>query len=312
MNSNHFLKRAYYVFLKYKSKFTNGHPVLVLMYHRINNQVGQKLAGLTVSVSDFEEQLLYYKQKFQILRLEENWTSLSKTGLVLTFDDGYADNFYNALPLLEKHNIPATIFVTTLNIDTPNEFWWDRLVFDYHAVNTFIQLPGTESRVLLKDCSYAHCVGIVSKLDASQREKWFLDFEKLNNILFENREEYRSLTIDELKALAKHPLITIGLHTHHHHDLSKLSAVEQKVALEFSITKLNEIIPNKLEYLAVPFGAYNNDTLIVADALGLKAILLANDYYSNQKNKESKKINRIIMTSIKGVDLENRIKKFDC
>ena len=130
--------------------------------------------------------------------------------------------------------------------------------------------------------------------------------------MFENREEYRSLTIDELKALAKHPLITIGLHTHHHHDLSKLSAVEQKVALEFSITKLNEIIPNKLEYLAVPFGAYNNDTLIVAEALGLKAILLANDYYSNQKNKESKKINRIIMSSIKGEDLENRIRKFDC
>lgn len=307
-----FLKKLYYIFLKYKSKFTNGHPVLVLMYHRINNQVGQKLVGLTVSPSNFEAQLVYFKTKFQILRLEQYWKPLTKTGLVLTFDDGYADNFYNALPLLEKHNIPATIFVSTLNINTPHEFWWDRLVFDYHAVNTFIQLPGTESKVLLQDCSYTHCVGIVSELDDNQREKWFLDFEKINNILFENREEYRSLTIDELKTLAKHPLITIGLHTHHHHHLSKLSAVEQKGALEFSIAKLNEIIPNKLEYLAVPFGAYNNDTQIVAEALGLKAILLANDYYSNQKNKESKKINRIIMTNIRGVDLENRIKKFDC
>jgi len=54
-----------------------------------------------------------------------------KTGLVITFGDGYADNIINALPLLERYQIPATIFISTLNINTKNEFWWDRLVFDY-------------------------------------------------------------------------------------------------------------------------------------------------------------------------------------
>lgn len=284
-----FLKKLYYIFLKYKSRFANGRPVLVLMYHRINNEVGQKLGGLTVSTSNFEAQLLYFKQKFQILRLEQNWTLLKKTGLVLTFDDGYADNFYNALPLLEKHNIPATLFICTLNINTAKEFWWDRLVFDYFAINHSVQLPGSTNKVLLQDCTYNHCAKIVSELKNDQIENWFSEFEKLNNIAFKNREAYRSLTLEELKTLTQQPLITIGLHTHRHFDFKKMSYQEQKQELLFSINTLKEWILNAIEYFALPLGSYNSQTLALADELGLKAILLANDYYSNQKNKVSKK-----------------------
>lgn len=47
--------------------------------------------------------------------------------VVVTFDDGYADNLYNPKPLLEYYNIPATIFVTTGQIGQNREFWWDQL-----------------------------------------------------------------------------------------------------------------------------------------------------------------------------------------
>ena len=47
--------------------------------------------------------------------------------LVVTFDDGYADNLYNAKPLLERYEIPATIFLTSGCIGQNREFWWDEL-----------------------------------------------------------------------------------------------------------------------------------------------------------------------------------------
>jgi peptidoglycan/xylan/chitin deacetylase (PgdA/CDA1 family) len=306
------LKKLYYTFLKKKNRLLYGRPVLVLLYHRVNDEVGSKLAELTVSLANFEEQLLYFKKHFQILSLDDDWTSLHKTGLVVTFDDGYADNLLNALPLLEKHNIPATLFVTTLNINTVNEFWWDRFVFDYYAASDFFFLPGFEEKKSKKEYTYKFCVEIVSKLGNEDRNKWFLEFELINEVNYRNREAYRSLTQDELKLLSEHPLINIGLHTHHHYALGDLSCKDQKEELLFSIKQLNGLVSNSIKYLAVPFGSYNNDTLTIAEEIGLKGILLANDYYSSNRNKAGNKINRIIMPNIKDEEMINRLRKFDC
>jgi peptidoglycan/xylan/chitin deacetylase (PgdA/CDA1 family) len=305
------LKNIYYTFLKKKNRLLYGRPVLVLLYHRVNDEVDLKLSKLTVSLANFEAQLLYFKEHFQILSLDDEWTSLHKTGLVITFDDGYADNLLNALPLLEKYNIPATIFVTTLNSNTTNEFWWDRFVFDYYATSDFFFLPGFEEKVSKKECTYTFCVEIVSKLGNEDRNKWFLEFESVNKLNYKDRESYRSLTNSELRVLSEHPLINIGLHTHHHYALGGLSYQEQKEELLLSVNQLNELVTNSVKYLAVPFGSYNDNTLEIAEDLNFKGVLLANDYYSSQKNKTGKKINRIIMPNIKDKEMVNRLKKFD-
>ena len=75
------LTKQYYNFLKLKNRIFQGRPVLVLMYHRISNVSDKKLAHLTVSVTNFEKQLVYFKEKYQILKLSDDWTCLKKTGL---------------------------------------------------------------------------------------------------------------------------------------------------------------------------------------------------------------------------------------
>jgi peptidoglycan/xylan/chitin deacetylase (PgdA/CDA1 family) len=47
--------------------------------------------------------------------------------VVVTFDDGYIDNYTFAYPILEELQIPATIFVTSGYIEKEREYWWDEL-----------------------------------------------------------------------------------------------------------------------------------------------------------------------------------------
>ncbi|OWP74105.1 polysaccharide deacetylase family protein, partial [Flavobacterium oreochromis] len=136
-------KNIKFKILKFKNRIFKGRPVLVLVYHRINDVVDFQNAGLTVSVSDFEKQLIYFKENFEILKLGDDWKKIKKNALVITFDDGYADNYLNALPLLEKYQIPATIFICSYNINSNEEFWWDRLANLYNQLpKKFINLKG--------------------------------------------------------------------------------------------------------------------------------------------------------------------------
>ena len=52
---------------------------------------------------------------------------LPRRTVIITFDDGYADNFHTALPLLQEADCPATVFVTAGKIGAERDFWWDEL-----------------------------------------------------------------------------------------------------------------------------------------------------------------------------------------
>jgi peptidoglycan/xylan/chitin deacetylase (PgdA/CDA1 family) len=71
----------------------------------------------------------YLKENYLIIALEQlvneiKSKTIKRKTVVITIDDGYADNLYNALPILEKLSIPATVFVSSGNINKPF-FYWD-------------------------------------------------------------------------------------------------------------------------------------------------------------------------------------------
>ncbi len=94
-------------------KSTSG--ASILMYHSVANNK----AFFTVTSNAFKQQLAYIKRKgYRVVFLSE-LVKMMRTGklfsntVCITFDDGYQDNYKNALPLLKSYNFPATIFVTT-------------------------------------------------------------------------------------------------------------------------------------------------------------------------------------------------------
>ena len=100
------------------------HP-RVLMYHMVSaHRPGARFNGLRVRPERFEAQLAWLKRKgwqfFTVSELWERWETLPDKSVAITFDDGYADNLHNALPLLEKYDARATIYMV---VDRHDRDW---------------------------------------------------------------------------------------------------------------------------------------------------------------------------------------------
>lgn len=88
----------------------------VLMYHMVREHVaGAKFNKLRVTPAAFEKQVAWlHAQGFHFVTMQElytGWAKLPEKTVAITFDDGYADNLVNALPVLQKYNAKATIYV---------------------------------------------------------------------------------------------------------------------------------------------------------------------------------------------------------
>ena len=97
---------------------SRNYVVPVLMYHSINTHIAKEMSGLAVSPATFDRQMNFLRShNYNVVPLEDlvalikdNKKIPPKT-IAITFDDGYADNYSYAFPVLKKYRIPATIFI---------------------------------------------------------------------------------------------------------------------------------------------------------------------------------------------------------
>ena len=112
--------------------------LLVLTYHRIGDTAGQRFDDgvFSASAQGFRQQLLYLRSCFDLIGLGELIPRLEDTGPVfrrptamITFDDGYRDNYEVALPILREVGVRAVFFIPAGYIDRPRLTWWDRVAY---------------------------------------------------------------------------------------------------------------------------------------------------------------------------------------
>jgi peptidoglycan/xylan/chitin deacetylase (PgdA/CDA1 family) len=117
MSSRDLIARTLRPFTSVYSRLRPG--IRVLMYHRVRDT--SPFDQLSVSLSRFEEQMAYLAAHCRLLCLDDALDELAAgnplAGVVVTFDDGYLDNLTNALPIMKRHGIPATVFVTSAFCD---------------------------------------------------------------------------------------------------------------------------------------------------------------------------------------------------
>ncbi|MGF6849462.1 peptidoglycan/xylan/chitin deacetylase (PgdA/CDA1 family) [Chitinophaga sp. W3I9] len=107
-------------------------PAVILLYHRVTT-LQQDPQDLSVTPEHFNSHLAHLATDFNLLDAErflyhvKNKKAFPERSVFVTFDDGYADNYLEALPLLTKHQAPALFYITTSKINTAFELWWDDL-----------------------------------------------------------------------------------------------------------------------------------------------------------------------------------------
>lgn len=125
----------FYFLIDLKRKLTNiiiinsRKAIPILLYHRID-VVSYDPVMLVVNPKTFEEHIKFIVKHYKPISLSEltskiNSKKVQGNEICITFDDGYKDNLINAIPILKKYNIPATIFISTSNIGKKAAFDWD-------------------------------------------------------------------------------------------------------------------------------------------------------------------------------------------
>jgi peptidoglycan/xylan/chitin deacetylase (PgdA/CDA1 family) len=124
----------------------------VLNYHRIDDPTQPGFdsfrPNVSATASEFARQMAYVSKWFHVISLSElvAWLDgrqeLPPYAALITFDDGYLDNYTTAFPILQKYRLPAIIFLTTGHIGTDRPFYWDLAAYCFsHTRHTQLLFP---------------------------------------------------------------------------------------------------------------------------------------------------------------------------
>ena len=279
----------------------------VLMYHRVA-ELDSDVWRLAVHPQHFEEHLQVLSRNWQVVPLADLASDLlhqklKRDCVAITFDDGYADNFLLARPLLEKYRLPATFFITTGNIGQQREFWWDELehiilsaamlpqhlsiqigqtvvTFDVgdeqqltpalqrkHRVwKAFVQEPPTLRCVL-----YLRLWEALKQLPPQAQQQYLQQLKSWSGFSETIRPLYHSMNEQQLRKLSQNHLFQLGAHTVTHPDLASLSAPEQQQEILESKMVLERLTGTEIKLLAYPYGSCNDATETIAAGAGFRA-----------------------------------------
>jgi peptidoglycan/xylan/chitin deacetylase (PgdA/CDA1 family) len=147
----------------------------------------------------------------------------------ITADDGYRDNLVEALPVLEKHGAPMTIYVAPGLTGRTTDLWWDVLE-DVVTAREEIYLTTPAGRVAL-DCTsarkkietnrFVHDY-LTTELPEEQRQPVLRAIASIGGIDPQRPSRETLMDWDEVRRAAAHPLIAIGAHTVSHYNLKRL------------------------------------------------------------------------------------------
>ena len=250
----------------------------VLMYHRVvDDRCSPILRGLlsgAITCSAFRRQLDYLGRHYQVVSLDELLAQRDDSGgkVAITFDDGYADNYLYAMPLLKERQMPATVFMIAALMESGRGVWRDRLartIADNGSAD--LRLDGGGSvRIFPFQGDYGRQMKAAEQwlqgLSAQQREAVLADQPDV--------DEDRFLDVAELKALERNR-IKIESHTVNHPYLPDLDEAAARRELTESRLLLEQALGSVVDLLAYPFGGYNSQIQALAHEAGYRAALAA-------------------------------------
>ena len=267
-------------YLSFVNKKNNDQSVIILMYHRVINPEKCRdifsTSQITVTKDTFEKQIKFLSNHYKLLSLEEfygyhsNGKPLPAKTAVITFDDGWEDNYLNAFPILKKYKVPATIFLTTGFIGETFVFWQEKLRF---LLKEFLIKSFDERRFFLE--KFKNLPGTLKSCMALNDKSAIVDLpdnlmdmpEKDRTVFMNDLEEFLGfpefpiktngfMTWENAREMLKDK-IDFGSHTKNHKIMTKLSAKEIHKEITVSKIKIEKELNIQVRAFAYPNGYFN-------------------------------------------------------
>lgn len=180
--------------------------------------------------------------------------------VVLTFDDAYRDNLRHALPILQAHDAPFTLYVPTAFVDGVGQLWWQAIEDIIARQDAVVFTEGKETEyvdtrtVSQKNEAFNRLYWRLRKLPEPERLALLTDFTKAYGYDLEQQCRDLIMNWQELRLFAGDPLCTIGAHTVHHYELAKLSIEQATDEIAQSVDVIEAQFGIRPQHFSYPLG----------------------------------------------------------
>ena len=272
----------------------------IVMYHYtrdLKHSRYPKIKGLDVEL--FRKQIYFFKENFTVVMMEdvidavERQIELPENAVLLTFDDGYIDNYIYAFPILEEAKVQGSFFVpaktfTTRHLLDVNKIHYilasadikqlledifERLnyyrgkEFDYPSNEELFSVYAEPTRFDTKEIYFIKRI-LQDALPEIVRNRICSDlFQKYVGVTEEQLAYELYMTKEQIQVLKQHGMF-IGIHGYDHYHLGNLPIEQMKADISNALTAMNGFIDNKQWVMNYPYGSYNEDVLQYIDECG--------------------------------------------
>jgi peptidoglycan/xylan/chitin deacetylase (PgdA/CDA1 family) len=287
----------------------------VLNYHRIDileNNLSMFQPNISATPKMFEQQMEFISNWYHVISLQElnSWllkgTPLPPHAALITFDDGYLDNYTNAFPILKKFDFPAVIYLTSGYIASNRPFYWDLASYCFFYTQTdFIKFPDYSEKKWQSDTQKKEVlkawIEAMKVLSEDEKQLWV---EKLPSELRVSipRDLFKNvmLTWEQIIEM-RSSKIEFGAHTINHPILTRISLEDAKKEIVGSKEKIEKEIGDRITSFAYPNGMkadFNNAIASVIKGLGFQTAftLLSGPTFKKTVRKSPYTIRRIFLS----------------
>ena len=281
--------------------------ISVLTYHGISGSGDVVNDYCFVSETEFDKQMQYLSKKFTVKTPSEAYFGNEPTDkpvAVITFDDGFLNNYSHAFPILKKYNLPAIIFLSTNFIDKNDTVWFCKVI--YMIDNTMCKKINWNGKILnIDDSKKKRLASAYIQKDIKQLHPSLIinEISKLADLTGVEIElegtPYNMLESSHIKEMYDSNLISFGGHTSNHSILTKLSEKESSKEIVESLKYISEFTGEPCNIFAYPNGGVEDFTLFHKDVLqesGVQLSFSMKDGLSS-KSDDLSEIKRLFISS---------------
>ncbi len=262
------------------SKYPLHNKLLILNYHRIKSSDSNFTTPFnegvySTDVNQFTYQMLWIKENATILEQNDllevlhndHWNDYTKPCVMVTFDDGYEDNYRLAYPILKTLKIPGTFFLTTSMLSHRELPWWDIITYLFKrttisSINYNGNIIGIKQNI---DAAINFFIEYKKTMPAASTRYLIVELAELLEVNLPDKETQSAeiMTWGQVREMKANGM-SFGSHTHTHRVLTTLEPMEIQEELLLSKLIMEKELNDEVISIAFPVG----ERQLVPDDIG--------------------------------------------